>query len=213
MGSFRDDPVWYACYGSNCSQARFATYLTGGSPPGASMVHAGARDPSPPQDQRPVTFSSQICFAGYAASWGGAPAFLQHQTNLNGAWGKGYLISSSQFADVFDQENQRAPGTTALPELTSLEPGTLVTLGSHRYDALVVLAPVDGVPCLSFTDPNPPETRTPAAPSAAYLGTIARGLRACHSVSAPLLAEHLLRAPGVAPTWDHQSLLELISPA
>jgi len=211
MGTSSSDPVWYACYGSNCSWARFATYLTGGVPAGASMAHPGARDPSLPREKQPTVFGSQICFTGYAVTWDGAPAFLEHQASPEGAWGRRYLISASQFADVFDQENRRLPATTTLPELADLEPETLVVMGNGKYDALVILEPVAGVPCLSFTSPDPPERRPAAAPSAAYLSTIVRGLLAGGTTSPSDLADHLLRASGVALAWDRDSLRSLIA--
>jgi hypothetical protein len=210
MGTSLTDPVWYACYGSNCSLARFSAYLVGGSAPGTTYVHPGARDPSPPQDAGPVVFASQICFTGHAESWGGAPAFLEHRPAERGAWGKRYLIGAGQFADIFDQENRRAPGTSELPDLASLHPGALVDQGAGPYGTLVVLDPVEGVPCLSFTSPTPPEQQTPAAPSASYLRTIAQGLYETHRVSPQELVDHLLRAPGVTPAWDQESIRALL---
>lgn len=203
--------VWYASYGSNCSRPRFLTYLRGGRPPGSDWEQLGARDPSDPLDDGPVEFAQSVCFAGHSPRWGGAPAFLEHRTATGaGALGRRYLITREQFADVLAQESRRPIGSLDLPDLDALTAGDRTVVGDSFYDALVILDPVDGVPCVSFTSPAAPEQREPTAPSEPYLRTIVTGLADIHPLDATTIARRICDAPGVAPTWDLESVLELI---
>lgn len=204
--------VWYASYGSNCNRDRFLVYLRGGGIPGTERRQQGARDPRDPMGDAPTSFPSAVRFTGRSLTWGGAPALLEHRpvTRGTGALGRRYLITEEQFSDVMAQESGRPIEPLALPDLTELAPGERVVLGEGRYDALVALTPVDGVPCVTFTSPQPPEDRAPAAPSASYLGTILRGLREVHPLTAVDLAERISEAAGIHPEWDRAAILDLL---
>ena len=203
--------VWYASYGSNCSRPRFLTYLRGGRPPGSDWEQLGARDPSDPLEDGPVEFAQSVCFAGHSPRWGGAPAFLEHRTATGaGALGRRYLITREQFADVLAQESGRPFDSVPLPDLDELEPGTRVVIGDGFYDALVILAPIDGVPCLSFTSPQPPDAREPSPPSEPYLRTIITGLAEVHDLDDEALATHLSASRGIRPTWTLAAMTALL---
>lgn len=109
--------LWYAGYGSNIDEDRFTCYLTGGRPPGARRENPGARDPSPPQAQRPVVLPGQMFFGWESATWGGGVAFLDARAEGT-ALARAYLITGEQFADVAAQEMHRTPGD---PDLAPLE--------------------------------------------------------------------------------------------
>ncbi|MEM9202337.1 MAG: hypothetical protein AAGC53_11775 [Actinomycetota bacterium] len=207
-----DSPlVWYASYGSNCSRDRFLVYLRGGRAAGSQRDQPGARNAADPLDDGPVHFTNGICFSGHARSWGGAPAFLEHRPAVGvGALGRRYLITSDQFGDVLAQESGRDFDTIALPDLATIEGGTRTVIGDGFYDALVALDPIDGVPCVSFTSPEPPEHREPAPPSEAYLRTIVRGLADIHDLSPGDIADHTLAASGMQPTWDRERVMGLL---
>lgn len=200
--------VWYACYGSNCSYQRFRAYLEGGSPDGGDHVHRGARDPSPPVAHGPITFPHAICFRGHSVGWGGSPAFLEHTSTDPGALGRRYLITKEQFEDVLAQENR-----TDAPLLvdTDRPVGDRQLVCERPYGQVLTLSPIDGHPVLTFTSPEPPETRTPGSPSAAYLGTIVRGLAEIHPLDADQIASQLLRSSGITMEWDHTSIVELLT--
>lgn len=211
MAATTADLVWYASYGSNCSRARFLTYLRGGRPDGSDREQTGARDANDPLDDRPVEFASGIYFSGHSRRWGGAPAFLEHRpADGRGALGRRYLITREQFADVMAQESGREFDSVVLPDLAGLTAGSLVAVGDGFYDALVGLGMFGGVPCVSFTSPEAPESRQAAPPSAAYLGTIVRGLAESHDLEHHEIATRLVAAPGVAPEWDVESVTALI---
>ncbi|MEM9464533.1 MAG: histone deacetylase, partial [Actinomycetota bacterium] len=100
--------------------------------------------------------------------------------------------------------------SVVVPELGALGAGDRVVIGDGFYDALVGLGPVDGVPCVSFTSPEPPEERTPAAPSEAYLRTIVTGLAECHPLGPEAIADRVATARGVRPTWDVDEIAALM---
>ncbi|MEM7139947.1 MAG: histone deacetylase [Actinomycetota bacterium] len=201
-----DELVWYASYGSNCLGERFAAYLTGGRAPGASTDERGARDPSPPLASAAMWFPRPARFAGDSAKWGsGGVAFLDHAGD-GSAPGRRYLVTKGQFDDVTAQENRRE--TVPLP-LHDLEIGEVRVIGEGFYGGLLALAPVDGIPVVTFTSPHPIVPRPVNPPSAAYLGTIIRGLLQVHDVPADELGAALHRCPGVADGWTPETIAAL----
>lgn len=203
--------IWYASYGSNVNRARFLCYLQGGTPDGTSLRQRGARDPSLPLEDAPCSFRSAICFAGYSERWEGAPAFLEHRNASPGALGRRYLITKEQFADVVAQENG-TDGPVSIP-FGKVRPQSHTLIDTRRYDTIVGLDPVDGIPVATFTSSNVPEDRPAAAPSAAYLGTIARGLAEVHDLGHATLARRLHSADGVAQTWTIAQIERLLNNA
>ena len=211
MTSADERPVWYASYGSNCSRDRFLTYLRGGRAEGAGRDQIGARDTRDPSGDEPVRFETAVCFVGRSTRWGGAPAFLEHDRSARpGALGRRYCVTRQQFADVLAQESGRPFDSVPLPDLDELEPGTRVVIGDGFYDALVILAPIDGVPCLSFTSPQPPDAREPSPPSEPYLRTIITGLAEIHDLDDEALATHLSASRGIRPTWTLAAMTALL---
>jgi hypothetical protein len=67
--------LWYAAYGSNLARDRFENYLSGGRPVGATRHYPGARDSSPPIDDRPLLLPGRLFFAWESPTWGGGIAF------------------------------------------------------------------------------------------------------------------------------------------
>jgi hypothetical protein len=199
--------VWYAAYGSNVDRQRFLTYLTGGTVAGAADLHGGARDPTPPREERPYRFSRPVRFALRSRRWDGAIALLDHQVAEPGALGRRYLITAAQLADVVAQENHRPTTDLPLAELTRDE---IHALSDRTYDGLLLVDHDGGVPVVTFTSPRDPVALAAAAPSAAYLATIARGIRATHDMTAGDVARMLHSAPGVAPAWSIEGIVALM---
>lgn len=205
-----EERVWYASYGSNCDLSRFMLYLEGGRRAGTNGNHLGARNPSPPLDSAPLEFSTQVTFTGVSKRWGGGVAFLEHRrrSDTPGALGRRYLITREQFDDVVAQESRRP---TTVVNVDGLDPGELRVIGSGSYDALLALQPVDGIPVITFTSPNPPENRDAAVPSVDYLTTIATGLRQVHRIGAELIVERLRLVPIIASNWSKRELLDVVA--
>jgi hypothetical protein len=202
-----DAPIWYASYGSNCLAARFDAYLQGGQAEGATRGERGARDPRPPTRTDGYWFSRTVRFLGDSAKWGGGGvAFLDHEEGGR-APGRIYLVTKGQFDDVVAQESGRALESVPVADLV---PGVVTPLGAGYYDGLLRLADIDTIPVVTFTSPRPVDARPTTPPSAAYLGTILRGLLEVHGDDRAAIIASLLDSPGVAAGWTAQTLEALV---
>lgn len=209
--------IWYAAYGSNLDRARFSCYLRGGRPVGSRRAYRGCRDPREPLADVPATLPFSLYFGGESATWGGGSAFLDTGSG-DGArtYVRLYLLSWAQLEDVVAQENGApAARLTAVGRATrsyiagpAAEHGTVPGGGSWKYGAVVVCGELDGRPIATVTAPAAcrPEI---AAPSAAYLRTIARGLRQSHGMSPGGIADYLLGKAGVSGRWSRPRLRQL----
>ena len=101
--------LWYAAYGSNLARDRFEAYLFGGRPAGATRHYPGARDPSPPLDDRPLLLPGRLFFAGDSPTWGGGIAFYDADGEGT-VYARAYRITTEQFSDLAAQEMRRDPG-------------------------------------------------------------------------------------------------------
>ena len=169
--------VWYVAYGSNMVAERLQCYLAGGTPPGAVRTYLGGRDPSPPRDSRPVTVAHHLFFAGASRVWGGGGvAFVEPRAARAARTpAVAHLLTLEQLADLVAQENGgEAPG----PAIDALPAeGHRHELAVARYDLLVGVAPIDGVPAALLTTSLPPPVNPP---SPAYEEMLRRGRRRWH---------------------------------
>jgi hypothetical protein len=177
----RDTDVWYVSYGSNMSLARISCYLEGGCPPGGTRHNPGARDPSPPRHSLGVELPGSVYFAGDSPQWGGGVAFYDHLTPGPAA-ARAYLVTAEQFADIAAQEMYRVPDPDDPIErivLGGLDPELEGRhhVGPGHYETLVEVGEVAGAPMLTFTAPHGIDHVEHSAPSPAYLGMLADGLR------------------------------------
>ncbi len=188
--------IWYASYGSNLSAERFACYLAGGRPSGATRTFVGARDTSPPLDVVALKIPYQLYFSGATRTWGGSPAFID-TTPLDQAIGlaRAYLISWDQFEDVVAQENGRPSRSIDIDD-HNLVPGFSQQIGSGRYENLLCIEHLHSLPIVTFTAPWSMSEVTPGCPSAAYLAMLITGLRDAHHLSDEELTSYLESAPG-----------------
>jgi hypothetical protein len=170
--------VWYVSYGSNMSSARLACYLQGGRPAGGRRENPGARDPRLPSRTIPVDLPGTLYFAGESTQWGGGMAFYDHETPGYTA-ARGYLVTAEQLSDIATQEMYRVPREGDPLEQVVLEPldGGRHEAGPGRYETLVEVGRVDGLPLLTFTSPHGVEHAEPSRPSERYLALLAEGLR------------------------------------
>lgn len=194
-----DPLVWYTSYGSNMAARRLAVYLQGGTVTGATRVYPGCRNPAAPRADRAVRMPHELYFTGTSQIWHGAVAFLDHaRTSAPVSYGRAWLLTVDQLADVLAQECWAEPGTVALDPvaLARLAPGATRSLGEGRYDTLLALDPIDGVPAVTFTAPWRLAEVTPAAPTAAYLAMLAAGIREATGASDATLLAYLAGRPG-----------------
>ncbi len=200
--------VWYGCYGSNLSLARFRCYLEGGTPAGSTRAQPGCRDGSAPTGDRRTTMPGQVHFAQHAVGWGGAVAFLD--VDAPGSCpGRAYRLTADQLADVVAQENGRQPGSVDL-DLDAILATGRSTVCPGWYGTVAHVGDVDGEPLLTITSAWSVADIEPAPPSAAYLRTIAIGLAESHGWSSDRAATHLHRWPGVGPSWTLAALTAAI---
>jgi hypothetical protein len=125
------------------------------------------------------------------------------------ALGRAYLLTTEQLLDVAAQELGLAPGSlTALP---SLGAGFAHVIDAGRYGTLVGCEPIGDVPAATLTAPWRLGDEPPAAPSLAYLRTIAEGLAESHGLDAHAQAQYLSALPGAAGAWDAGELAAALS--
>jgi hypothetical protein len=178
-------------YGSNMARARLACYLAGGRPPGARRHYPGARDRALPREDRAVHLPGRVWFAGRSAVWGGGTAFYDHHA-VGPTPARAYRITAGQLTDVAAQEMHRSPAHDD-PLEAALVAGIdgRHAAGPGRYETLVAVGHLDGLPMVTFTAPHGHADVPHAAPSAAYAATISAGLREAHGWSDAEVAAYL----------------------
>ena len=196
--------LWYAAYGSNLDPARFDVYLYGGRPDGGSRHYPGTRDSAAARETRTTTLPGDVVFGWDSPTWGGGVAFFDAESPGEVPV-TAYLLTRRQFSDVVDQEMWRAPGSDH--DFTEVLSAGRSALGPGRYETVHRVGDLDGHPVLTFTADVLPALN---APSAAYLATMVRGLRAVHGMSDDEMADSLLARRGMRPTWDEQRLREIL---
>lgn len=173
----RHERVWYVSYGSNLCAARFACYLRGGRPPGATRDYPGCRDTTEPRETAALWLPGGIYFAWDSPVWGGGVAFYDPRLPGSAA-ARAYLITAGQFADIAAQEMHRSPGTPL--DLAPVLAGGRQVVGPGRYETLLSVGQRHGHPLLTFTAPCTAATAARRRPSAAYLRMLIAGLAESH---------------------------------
>jgi hypothetical protein len=204
------DRIWYVAYGSNLGAHRFGCYLAGGRPDGGMRTYPGCRDPSPPAATFSLELPGALVFAGESRVWGGGMAFFDPQGSCSVAC-RAYLLTTEQFADVVAQEMRLEPGGEFAQALVAVAPGVgeLHRMGLGRYETVVRVGTRDDVPLLTVTNGDVPGL-IPAAPSRAYVRSIAAGLRDAHGWDEARIASYLAAAPGARGHWTVAALSEAI---
>jgi hypothetical protein len=207
--------IWYVAYGSNLDRERFHHYLQGGAAPGARRVLTGARDTSPPADERAVTLPGTMFFAWESPTWGGGISFVEvggaenrTSTDTDVVLGRAYLLTDEQFSDVATQEMHREPDQAAPLDLAHVLEHRRHTYGPGRYETLHHLGDLEGHPMLTFTTADRDGLRL-NEPRPAYLRLLARGLRETHGLSTDEFCDYLLGRPGIG-SWTAEGVRDLL---
>ena len=196
-----DDLVWYVAYASNLSAARLRSYLAGGRPPGSRRTYQGGRDPSPPSASVRLDLPGTLVFSGRSRVWGGGMAF-HDLTGTGTVVARAYRLTFGQLSDLVSQESRHPVGL----DLAEVGPDGDWRTPSEVYETLAPLGEHTGLPMLTLTSRRPLDE---AAPSAAYLRTILRGLHEVTGWSPERRAAYLLGARGVTPHWGVAELVAL----
>lgn len=204
--------VWYASYGSNLKRERFLAYIKGGAPPGQSFEHRGARDRTPPRDDRRIDIPHQLFFARDSSGWGpGGVAFVEPVRRPDAhTIGRAYLVTVEQFEDVLSQENRWSePRPFPLEEALAVG---WVDLGEGWYDRSVSLGVLDGAPVLTFTESGRDGDQALRPPAASYIATISQGLTEL-GLSADEIVRYLRDKPGIDGRMSDGELAAAVLPA
>jgi hypothetical protein len=118
---------------------------------------------------------------------------------------RAYLLTASQFGDVLAQEMRQPPGTEV--DLTPVHRLGRHTYGPGRYQTLLRVGSRSALPMLTFTSGQ--HARNLSAPTAAYLRTMAVGLRESHGWSDGQIGAHLASIPGAHGTWTPNQIAAL----
>ncbi|TDC61801.1 histone deacetylase [Streptomyces hainanensis] len=202
--------VWYAAYGSNMSSARLGQYLRGGAAPGAARAHPGCRDPRPPERSVPVTLPGLLYFATESPVWGGGRAFYDPDRADEETPARAHLLTAGQFSDIAAQEMGREPGTD-LDLAPVRRAGARLRLGPGRYETLLCVAELDGLPVLTFTAPWGSGDVAWRAPSAGYLRQLGAGLIEGRGWTAARAARYLASRPGARGQWAAPEVRALLT--
>lgn len=197
------DRVWYLAYGSNLRLARLRCYLAGGRPEGGLRDYPGCRDHADPLAIRAMEMPGGIYFAGRSSVWGGGMA--SYDPGRGGyVASRGYLLTLSQFSDVTAQEMRRPPGTDL--DLTTIAAAHELPFGSGHYRRVLQVGTLAGLPMLTITSAAVGQVLEVTGPSAAYLWTMAAGLREAHAWDVRGIASYLFAIPGVTGNWRPRQL-------
>jgi hypothetical protein len=140
----------------------------------------------------------RLVFAWHSPTWDGAIAF--HDPAGDGqVLCTAYLLTLRTFSDVVEQEMWRVPG--ADHDLSEVLAEGRQRLGPGRYETLHHTGDLDGRPVLTFSAEDPRELEQ-GVPAAAYLATIARGLRRSHDLTDDEIVDYLATARGAGAADD-----------
>jgi hypothetical protein len=197
--------LWYVAYGTNLSIGRLRCYLRGGRLPEVARQYQGCRDQSDPAATFGTLVPGGIYFTGHSTVWGGGMAVYDAE---HPGWvaARAYLLTASQFGDVLAQEMRQQPGVDV--DLTPVHRHGRHSYGPGRYQTLLRVGSRGGLPMLTFTSGQHAH-RTLSAPTAAYLRTMAVGLRESHDWCNRRIGAHLASIPGVHGSWTPDQIAAL----
>ncbi|MFD7031083.1 histone deacetylase [Streptomyces sp. NPDC059917] len=199
--------IWYASYGSNMHMDRLSTYISGGTPAGATRTYPGCRDHRAPERSIAVELEGCLYFATESPVWTGGRGFYD-PTAPGRMRGRAHLVTVSQMSDIAAQEMYKEPGTDL--DLTTVLRLGRAELGPGRYETLICPGAIEGVPLLTFTAPWTLQDIEPLMPSAAYLRYLAGGLLESGPWEERDIADYLTSCPGAAGNWTPTQVLELL---
>ncbi|NYI67264.1 hypothetical protein [Spelaeicoccus albus] len=169
------DELWYVSFGSNTSESRFRKYL-----PDWPAAKCGAHDYR--RFRRDLTIPHQLYFAGASAVWeDSSVAFVSLRPDPGSvAYCRAYRVTPGEFCRVITGENG-APAVPWSDDMIPPDHGGYTELPLHpdgdprrgKYNAIVRVGTVDGLPAVTLTTARQLARN---APSARYLATVAAGL-------------------------------------
>ena len=191
--------VWYASYGSNLLESRFHCYISGGTPDGSTKAEIGCTNPAFPQKVAPISIPYEMYFSEHSDRWGGGVAFINTEKDLSTrTYGKKYLITSEQFKQIVQQENNNAEMEINL-ELTKKVHS--YSFNSSWYGNILYLGEAEGFPIFTFTDHRDMTKKKITSPSLPYLKNIYNGLTDLYKGDKNLI-NYLYSTKGVSEAYS-----------
>ena len=204
--------VWYVAYASNLRQARFLTYILGGTTPGGKRPQRGCNDRSLPIRDEALTIPNGLYFGGASPVWGGPPAFITLQPGPKPTKARAYLITVEQFWDIVQDENHLSNPVTSLDLEGVRRQGSAVLeeirYTPSEYSRIVYCGDLEGRPMFSFTGADLHAETKPPRP--AYIQTIAIGLAESHGLDDHAITAYLEDLPGIAGNFTQRQLSEIL---
>jgi hypothetical protein len=200
--------VWYASYGSNINRDRFLCYIKGGAPAGSTRIENGCRDSSLPVEESSFIIKYPLYFAKEATGWQSqGVAFLGLSPDKECVtYSKKYLITTEQFLDVVQQENDGLECDIDLAKVK--EKGSIVFRPNAWYGNILYLGEEDGYPIFTFTAPWDIADVVMKKPSHVYLKTIINGLKTDYSNEEIL--NYFKNTPGIKGKYTDDELAGII---
>ncbi len=148
-----DEPVWYACYGSNISSERFACYIRGGVCRRNGRNYKGCGDKTMWKDSMILEMPGRMYFANHSSSWqqGGVSFFMPDRGGKTVM--RLYLITYGQLKEIQGQEGK----------------------SSKWYGRILFLDSINGIPVFTLTSE---ESAEQTEPSEEYLSLLREALMA-----------------------------------
>lgn len=202
--------VWYASYGSNMNENRFACYIAGGTPVGGARKYVGCDDKRLPAASRAVELPHELYFAGKSTVWyNGGVAFIGLNAGKGAAKAKAYLITVHQLEQIDAQENWRNKKVSVNLPLLQDRGRVTVEDGRGYYDEIIYSGEMDGFPIVSFTATH--EKRPYTKPDIGYLQDIVTGLVKTHYPNIREAVDYLITKPGVQGNYRPEEIIGAFS--
>jgi len=208
-----DDLVWYACYGSNLLEKRFKLYIQGGRSDLIDKTYTGCTDKTPPLKNKPYTLHHGLFFSQTSSIWENkGVAFIKSKEDKSvDTLSRIYLITRSQFEQVFLQENELDPNINSIElDLQEIQNEGQLILNNNWYGRIIYIGDEDGYPVLTFTSPLDDNEIQHEPPGEKYLTVIAKGIKECHDMSDNDIVNYLSNISGIKNFIDFQRLLSII---
>lgn len=192
------DYVWYASYGSNLLESRFRCYISGGTPEGSTKNERGCTNPAYPKKIAPISLPYEMYFAEYSGRWDGGVAFINTEKDTNTrTYGKKYLITSEQFKQIVQQENDNYKMEIDLELAKNVH---TYSFNDSWYGNILYLGETDGYPIFTFTDNRTIAEKNITPPSLPYLKNIYYGLADLYEDDKNLI-QYLYSKKGVSDAY------------
>lgn len=193
----KEEKIWYASYGSNILESRFHCYILGGKPKGAATRYKGCTNKNLPSEKESIEINSELYFAKKSSNWkkGGVAFIKPNLLTQNPTLGRMYLITTSQFIEVVEQETN-FKGKLKIDFKRASNSGTTIFKSPSWYGCLIYLGEKNDYPIFTFTNEEI-LTKEINPPSKEYLETIINGIKETYEISNKELKEYLNSKVGI----------------